>query len=858
MRIHRVVVIIAPPHTATRAMGSTSTGSPSTTSTLAPPSPALAGSRTVKTQVASSTDVFAGEQFNPVVFINGVLPDERSLSKVEGMIDTLKTRVKAVDAEIMGALRSQSGSEARARDDFSIISSGIDALHEKMEEIRTKASESEASTREICRDIERYDRAKNHLTHTITQLRRLSMFASGTEQLEMFALRRQYRDAANLLQAASQLAAHFERYDSIPKIEELHAKYASVKNQLRSAVFDDFHTTWVPQVLAEDAKAQGKLRDACLVVNALEPHVREELVGNLTNRELTNYASVFSAHETGDFLGRIARRYEWIHRQLQSKQSMWAVFPAHWRVPQLLSVSLCKLTRAQLAEALDARGPHDVQKLLQAMHVTIEFEMDLDERFGTGAAGDEAELDGDEASASMVRQKYERIERAKQTEALRGGRALPMDSAAEAAATFMFRGSVSACFEDHLVEYVELESKQLHDQLDLSIRNETWAGDETNSKILSSATSVFLNIKKVFKRCSALTRGRTLFAIHTVFTQLLVNYSRALSARLATASRSAVDARRTEEQRTADLKCVSLIVNTAEYCNETIGPLGESMAKALEESFKDKIDMDDVEDSFSATLSDALNKLIGIVEIKSNLLGGMLRVNWGALEVVGDQSEYVDTFERTVTHALPIVRSIVSSIHHTFFCEKFASALAPKLYIAVFKCKRFSETGGQQLLLDMHAVKTILLTLPSIGAADGTGEPTAMSQSYTKMIAREMGKVEALLKVILSPADGLADAFKALLPVTANAVDYKAICDLKNVKPQGEIPHGFFPTVTAPASTKPLDAPPQDSTAKPIDRRPTPAFVPSPTAKRQLDAVTSKMSTMFAKGTASQPQKPMK
>ena len=89
-----------------------------------------------------------------------------------------------------------------------------------------------------------------------------------------------------------------------------------------------------------DESAQRKLREACLVVNALEPNVREELVGNLTNRELTNYASVFSAHETGDFLGRIARRYDWITRQLQSKESMWAVFPAHWRVPQLLCVSL--------------------------------------------------------------------------------------------------------------------------------------------------------------------------------------------------------------------------------------------------------------------------------------------------------------------------------------------------------------------------------------------------------------------------------------------------------------------------------------------------------------------------------------
>ena len=134
-------------------------------------------------------------------------------------------------------------------------------------------------------------------------------------KMELFALRRQYGDAANLLQAASQLATHFEGYSQIPKIAELQEKYRGVKNQLRAAVFDDFHTTWLPHVMDGDAAAQKKLRDACLVVNALEPSVREELVGNLTNRELTNYASVFSAHESGDFLGRIARRYEWITRQ---------------------------------------------------------------------------------------------------------------------------------------------------------------------------------------------------------------------------------------------------------------------------------------------------------------------------------------------------------------------------------------------------------------------------------------------------------------------------------------------------------------------------------------------------------------
>lgn len=770
-----------------------------------------------------SSEALGRADFDPASFVNGVLPDEKSLSQVDGMIERLRERARLVDAEIAGALRAQSGSEARAREDFAVITHGVDALAKRLAETEREAAKTEESVREICKDITRLDRAKNHLTGAITTLRRLSMFVSGMEQLELFALRRQYGDAANLLQAAAQLATHFEAYCEIVKIKELQDKYRGVKQQLRAAVFDDFHTTWVPHVMESDGGAQKKLRDACLVVDALEPSVREELVGNLTNRELTNYASVFSAHEDGDFLGRVARRYDWITRQLNSKESMWAVFPAHWRVPQLLSVSLCKLTRAQLAEALDARGPHDVQKLLHAMHLTIEFELELDERFGNGDRGEDEELEGDSASASKVRQKYERSEREKQT----GGRILPMDSATEAAATFLFRGSVSSCFEDHLTEYVQLERRQIFEHLNEAIRAEAWVGDETNPNILASSTSVFLNIKKVFKRCSNLTRGKTLFAVHQVFVQVLIAYARALIDRASLAASMVMDSRRPEEQRAAEIKCVCLIVNTAEYCNSTVGPLGESMSKALEDNFKQKVDVEDVEDAFSTALAEALNKLIALVEGKSNVIPGMLRVNWGTLDVVGDQSEYVDIFERTIAQALPILRSSVSDIHYTFFCEKVASSIAPKLYIAIFKCKRFSDTGAQQLLLDMHAVKTILLSLPSEGAASAT-------TSYAKMIAREMGKVEALLKVILSPREGLAETFKALLPFNANAVDFKAICELKGLKKSEivEPPFGLFgASAGAPASAKPLEDVAQSlvSSAKP----------------KPMDNVTAKMSSMF-------------
>ncbi|MCI27339.1 vacuolar protein sorting-associated protein 53, partial [Trifolium medium] len=41
---------------------------------------------------------------------------------------------------------------------------------------------------------------------------------------------------------------------------------------------------------------------------------------------------------------------------------------------------------------------------------------------------------------------------------------------------------------------------------------------------------------------------------------------------------------------------------------------------------------------------------------------------------------------------------------------------------------------------------------------------TSSAASYSKFVSREMSKAEALLKVILSPVDSVADTYRALLP----------------------------------------------------------------------------------------------
>ena len=50
-----------------------------------------------------------------------------------------------------------------------------------------------------------------------------------------------------------------------------------------------------------------------------------------------------------------------------------------------------------------------------------------------------------------------------------------------------------------------------------------------SGEVLGSARAVFLNIKKVFKRCSGLTKGKPLLALHGAFSRVLRAYAAVLS-----------------------------------------------------------------------------------------------------------------------------------------------------------------------------------------------------------------------------------------------------------------------------------------------------------------------------------------
>ncbi|KAK6136212.1 hypothetical protein DH2020_030044 [Rehmannia glutinosa] len=717
---------------------------------------------------------------------------EASLSGVEPLMQKIHSEIRRVDAEILTAVRQQSNSGSKAREELAAATHAVQELIYKMQEIKTKAEQSESMVQEICRDIKKLDFAKKHITITITALHRLTMLVSAVEQLQVMASKRQYKEAAAQLEAVNQLCSHFEAYRDFQKITELREKFKSIKQILKSHVFSDFSSLGTGKE-TEDSNLLQQLSEACLVVDALEPSVREDLVKNFCSRELTSYQQIFEGAGLSNFvilysyclqssevdfddleleiwlysvsaelakLDKTERRYAWIKRRLRTNEEIWKIFPTSWHVSYLLCIQFCKLTRTQLVDILNnLKEKPDVGTLLLALQRTLEFEEELAEKFGGGSRTRESGSDvGEDTvennhSVSDIRKKYEKklaAHHGSENEACINLKLLDL---------FNFRGIISSCFEPYLAVYVELEEKTLMEHLEKLVQEETWEIEEgSQTNILSSSMQVFLIIRRSLKRCSALTKNQTLFNLFKVFQRILKAYATKLFARLP--------------------KGGTGIVAAATGMDGQIksGELAENVSNLVDPQFADRIDMSEVQDEFSAVITKALITLVHGIETKFDAeMAAMTRVPWGTLESVGDQSEYVNGINTILSASIPVLGRLLSPIYFQFFLDKLASSLGPRFYLNIFKCKQISETGAQQMLLDTQAVKTILLEIPSLG------KKVSAAAGYSKFVSREMSKAEALLKVILSPVDSVADTYCALLP-EGTPSEFQRILDLKGLK----------------------------------------------------------------------------
>jgi len=107
--------------------------------------------------------------------------------------------------------------------------------------------------------------------------------------------------------------------------------------------------------------------------------------------------------------------------------------------------------------------------------------------------------------------------------------------------------------------------------------------------------------------------------------------------------------------------------------------------------------------------------------------------------------------------------------YFTQFCVRFVNAFVPKFTAGVYKCKPVSTVGAEQLLLDAHSVKTLLLDLPTAGSASRIGASAGRKApaSYAKAVIKGMTRIEMTLKVVMSsdmPLEQFVEQYVKLVP----------------------------------------------------------------------------------------------
>ena len=451
-----------------------------------------------------------------------------------------------------------------------------------------------------------------------------------------------------------------------------------------------------------------------------------------------------------------------------------------------------------------------------------------------GEDGEELEFDESgkavaASSAEGIRIKYERKMREK-----REGRERDAGGAAELGVggarhnrpipVKPLIGVASATFDGFMGPYIALEEQNMDEQL-VEFTSQREVDTRGELPVFTSSTALFVYIKNSITRCTNLTKGQTFFQLFASFQDTLKKYANVLegmfpkpnvavaaasaainlSANIgigsALANPSGVAASANSSNSGAqsyrippgEEVTICYVIDTCEYCADTMEALEDLIRDKIDDKYKDKIDMSGEQEAFHDVTAKGIRVLVSGLENRADKpFRDMASIKWADMDVVGEESPYVRAMHEAICPFVITVRGLLPTSYFRNFCDKFAAAFTTTFYNSLIRQKRISESGSQQLLLDVTTLKTLLLKLPVLeekagkkaGTAGG-GKPKQGTKiapaMYTKMVTKQFQRIEILLKLVGTPSELLIDMFKSQWE-GGSALDFQVIMNLKGMK----------------------------------------------------------------------------
>ncbi|XP_008423788.1 vacuolar protein sorting-associated protein 53 homolog isoform X1 [Poecilia reticulata] len=751
-------------------------------------------------QVFPSQDPLDRADFNAVEYINTLFPTEQSLANIDDVVNKIRLKIRRLDDDIRTVVRGQTNVGQDGRQALEEAQIAIQQLFGKIKDIKDKAEKSEQMVKEITRDIKQLDHAKRHLTTSITTLNHLHMLAGGVDSLEAMTRKRQYGEVANLLQGVVNVLEHFQKYMGIPQIRQLSERVKAAQSELGTQILADFEEAFPAQGSKRPGGPSNVLRDACLVANVLDPRIKQEIIKKFIRQHLSEYLVLFQENQDVAWLDKIDRRYAWIKRQLVDYEEKYGrMFPEEWCMTERIAVEFCHITKVELAKVMRTRAKEiEVKLLLFAIQRTTNFEGLLAKRFTgctlTDTPGQQKRPDSplDQTNPFLEDDPGEDAGSEKDEDLAKPRKPKAPDNP--------FHGIISKCFEPHLYVYIESQDKNLGELIDRFVadfraQGPPKAGTEEGGAVLPSCADLFVYYKKCMVQCSQLSTGEPMIALTTIFQKFLREYAwKILSGNLPKSSSNSggltITSLLKEKEgyeaakfNVDELCLICSILSTAEYCLATTQQLEEKLKEKVDKVLVERINLTGEMDTFSTVISNSIQLLVQDLDAACDpALSAMSKMPWQSVEHVGDQSPYVTSIIMHIKQNVPIIRDNLASTRKYFtqFCIKFTNSFIPKFINHLFRCKPISMVGAEQLLLDTHSLKTVLLDLPSIGSQVLRKAPA----SYTKIVVKGMTRAEMILKVVMAPHEPpvvFVDNYIKLL-ADGNPETFQKILDMKGLK----------------------------------------------------------------------------
>lgn len=683
------------------------------------------------------------------LYINTHFPTEASLESLPTFLARLDNTLTTLDHQLANLILSQRETASQSTSLVSDAETSIQELQSSLSTLATSAQDTESRISDALAPALPIYTALENVTATAQALDFLVALEKCVLQLEGAAKASSLSAVADDIGVFQRMRNAQEFFDSLKEAEgpglkrlpEFRARAAVACEALRGSVLSEFRRYSDVVSLAVEMKkekldeAVARLKVACTVAGAMGEEVRMEVVGSFVRGRRMAFRAAFEMDASG--LAGVERRFSWLRKELRLNWARlggeridrgWGrVFPDEWGVAWRLADGLVKELRESTSKTLDAGADRDVAMMVSALSKTKEFEAELDRRFGGFKKED-----------------------------------VPS-----------FVGSISESFGPWMGAYVNQEDEHLQVVLNELLREEDWVCED--GTVLRSATELFLVIKKSMGTCASLDIRQPLFSLHRVFRKHLGMYASSLVKHLPGVRGNALADSSNPQDFTVKVKRACAIINTAEYCGSTVEQLEESLKRTVQEVFSEDIELGKEREKFGMVAAKGVQSLVALLEEDLEPdLRELSKEDWANWKEVGDNSKYVGRISAKLTSSAEQIAGQLGKHHFRFMLEKFAASFIQRYRARIYECQQMNNFGAQQILLDTTAVKALLLELPGSVKAPVPG-------TYVKVVNREMGKIEAVLKVILAPVDMSVDTYVALVS-EGTAEHFQRVLEIRGLR----------------------------------------------------------------------------